>query len=100
MLDLVGDGHAQGKQSEKNVTSQLLAKKGNPTDARDMVAETEVLEPAELGLGRSESTRSSVLKEIDATISKVRLNRRKASLSPSRGLEAGVPGSTRVPPHP
>ncbi len=54
MLDLIGDGHAQGKQSVKNVTSQPIVEKGNPTDARNMVAETDVLEPTELGFGRSE----------------------------------------------
>ncbi len=51
-----------------------------------------------LDLEGLKNTRSSVLKEIETTISKVRLNRRSASLSPSRGLEAGTPGSTRVPP--
>ncbi len=54
MLDLIGDGHAQGKQSVKNVTSQPIVEKNNPTDARNMVAETGNLEPTESRFGRSE----------------------------------------------
>ncbi len=54
MLDLVSHGHTKGKQSKKNVTPQPITKKGNPTDARNMVAETGNLEPTESRFGRSE----------------------------------------------
>ncbi len=54
LLDLISNGHTKGKQSVKNVTPQLVVKKGNPIDARDMVAEADVLEPTKPGFGRSE----------------------------------------------
>ncbi len=68
-----------------------------------MMQETWLLKPMSLSLQSRDleglkNTRSSVPKDSETTISKVRLNRRSASLRPSRGLEAGTPGSTRVPP--